>query len=86
MKLKLTTLVVGGVELTKRQILHHNIAVSTPKTITTANVIITNITATATKAKTSTINRTPTATTLATRVTTKIINLRVLRQKFWAIL
>ena len=57
MKLKLTTLVVGDVELTKRQYLHHNTNASTPTT-------------TATKAKTTTINCTPTATTIFTGATT----------------
>ena len=63
MKLKLTTLVVGDVELTKRQYLHHNTNASTPTTTAT-------ITITATKAKTTTINCTPTATTIFTGATT----------------
>ena len=62
MKLKLTTLVVGDVELTKRQYLHHNTNASTPTTTAT--------TTTATKAKTTTINCTPTATTIFTGATT----------------
>jgi hypothetical protein len=50
-KLKLTTLVVGDVELTKRQYLHHNTNASTPTT--SANFTITATTTTATKAKTT---------------------------------
>ena len=70
-KLKLTTLVVGDLELTKRQYLHHNTTASTPTTTTTitANTIITATTTTATKAKTTTINSTPTATTITTGAT-----------------
>ena len=59
MKLKLTTLVVEDLELTKKQYLHHNTTASTPTTTTTA-----------TKAKTPTINSAPTATTLTTGATT----------------
>ena len=40
-KLKLTALVVGDVELTKRQYLHHNTTVSTPTTTTTFTIIFT---------------------------------------------
>jgi hypothetical protein len=40
-KLKHTRLVEGDVEITKRQYLHHNTNASTPKTTTTATIIIT---------------------------------------------
>ena len=40
-KLKLTTLVVGGVELTKRPNLHHDTAAFTPTATTTATIITT---------------------------------------------
>ena len=54
MKLKLTGLVVGDVELTKRQYLHHSTTASTART--TSTIIITPATTTATKAKTTSIN------------------------------
>ena len=43
MKLKLTWLVLGDVELTERQYLHHDTTGSTPKATTAAAIIITDI-------------------------------------------
>ena len=66
MKLKLTALVVGDVELTKRQYLQHSTTVSTQTTTATATIIIiATTTTTVTKGQTSIINSTPTATTIA---------------------
>jgi hypothetical protein len=65
-KIKLTTLVVGDVELTKRQYLHHRTNASTPKA--TAIITITTTT-TATKAKTTTFNCILTAPTIFTGAT-----------------
>ena len=69
MKLKLTTLVVGNVELTKRRYLHNNTTASTPTATSTANLIIITTAATATKAKTTTVKCTPTATIITTDAT-----------------
>ena len=65
--MKLTRLVVGDVELTKRQYWYHNATASTPRTTSTANIIIS-----ATKAKTTTINcAATTMTTGATAIAAK---------------
>ena len=79
MKLKLTTLIVGDVELTKRQCLHNNTTASTPSTTITATIIIVATTTTATKDKATGINSAPTATTITAGATNTIllINLRV---------
>ena len=52
-KLKLTTLDMEAVELTKRQNLHHNTAASTPTTTTAATIVVTSAVTTTTKAKTT---------------------------------
>jgi hypothetical protein len=59
LKLKLTILVVGVVELTKRLYLDHNTNAFTPTTTATFTI-------TATKTKTTTINCSPTATIILT--------------------
>ena len=69
-KLKLTIIVVGDVELTKRKYLHHNTSASTPTSTTTAIIIITATTATATKAETPNINSTQNATIITTDAAT----------------
>ena len=66
-KLKLTRLVVGDVELTKRQYLHHSITTSSP---TIATIIMTTTTTIATTAKTTTINSATTAMTKTTSAAT----------------
>jgi len=53
-KPKLTRLVVGVLQPTKIQYLHHNTKAFTPPTTTTATIIITATTTTTTKAKTTT--------------------------------
>ena len=65
MKLKPTMHLVGDVELTKMQYLHHNTTASTLTSTTTATIIIIATTATKT---TTTINST------ATAITTGAIN------------
>jgi hypothetical protein len=64
-KLKLTGLVVGGVELTKRRYLHFDTTFSTLTTATTTATIIA-ATTTATKTKAGTINSTTTIITTGT--------------------
>ena len=63
LKLKLTVIVLGDVELTRRQYLHLNAAASTPTTdiITTVTVITTTAATTTTKPKAITMNSTATA-------------------------
>ena len=63
MKLKLTGLIVGDVELTKRKYLHPNTTASPH----TATIFTTSNAATATEAKATTVNSTATSTTSATK-------------------
>ena len=66
MRYKLTGLVVGEVELTKRQYLHR-IATAPTHTATTATIIATSKATTATKNEATTINSTASATTTKTK-------------------
>ena len=74
-KLKLTNLVVGDVELTRRQYLHHNTTASTPKTTTTTTTI-TATTTTAIKANTTAIDSTATTITATTVATGAIVQVK----------
>ena len=83
MKLRHATLVVGDIELIKRQYLYHTNAASSLIAITIA-IIITAATTTGTKAKTTTINSSPTASTITTSPATTTNIPKGTTRKFWA--